>query len=161
MILAASVTIKDWLEQHQTLLGWMGVISVLTFLITAVTIPILIARIPHDYFLNTASREDLPLGSHPALRLVLLILKNVLGLLILASGLAMLILPGQGILTIFIGMMLLNFPGKRRLELYLIRRPAIRRGVNWIRHRAHRRPLALPDAPDNRPARTAASRKSS
>jgi hypothetical protein len=56
-------------------------------------------------------------------------------------GLAMLVLPGQGILTILIGVMLLDFPGKRRWELWLIRRRGVRHSIDWIRQRAARPPL--------------------
>jgi hypothetical protein len=147
MILASTYSvIKDWLEHHQNLLGWLGVLSLITFLATAAIIPILIARIPHDYFLDSAPREEVPLGSNPALRMILLILKNVLGLLIVLTGLSMVFLPGQGLLTMLVGILLLNFPGKRRLELSLVRRRPILRSINWIRRKAGRPPLALPPA---------------
>jgi hypothetical protein len=55
----------------------------------------------------------------------------------------MLVLPGQGVLTILAGITLLNYPGKRRLELWLVRRPAIHRAIDWIRRRAGRAPLEL------------------
>ena len=58
--------------------------------------------------------------------------------------LAMPLVPGQGILTILIGLSLLDFPGKRKMELKLIRLRAVRRGINWIRARAQQPPLELP-----------------
>ncbi len=58
--------------------------------------------------------------------------------------LAMPLVPGQGILTILIGLSLLDFPGKRKMELKLIRLRAVRRGINWIRARAQQPPLDLP-----------------
>jgi len=57
--------------------------------------------------------------------------------------LAMLVLPGQGLLTMFISLMLLDFPGKRRLEQSIVRRPIILRSINWLRERHHRPPLEL------------------
>jgi hypothetical protein len=45
-----------------------------------------------------------------------------------------------------IGLMLLEFPGKRRMELWLIRRKAISSAIHWIRAKAGRPPLEIPDA---------------
>lgn len=137
--------ITRWLEDHQNLLGWLGVLSLITFLGTAVIVPILLARLPSDYFLHTVNREEVPFGSNPALRITLLILKNMLGIVILLTGLAMLVLPGQGLLTILIGILLLNFPGKLRFELFLVRRRPILNSINWIRRKAGREPLELPE----------------
>jgi len=62
--------------------------------------------------------------------------KNILGLVLVAAGVVMLFLPGQGLLTIFLGIVLMNFPGKYRLERYIVSRGPVLRGVNWIRRRA-------------------------
>ncbi|HYG08570.1 MAG TPA: hypothetical protein VD835_01220, partial [Pyrinomonadaceae bacterium] len=51
--------------------------------------------------------------------------------------------PGQGVLTILMGVMLLDFPGKRRLELKLVSRPNVLRAINRIRQRFDRPPLQL------------------
>ncbi|MCC5805632.1 MAG: hypothetical protein JJU00_04815 [Opitutales bacterium] len=105
-------------------------------------IPLLIVRMPADYFI----REKVPLwpGLRPELRMALFAAKNLLGGILLLGGLAMLVLPGQGALTILVGIMLLNFPGKWRLERWLIRRRAIHRMMNWIRAKRHRPALHIP-----------------
>jgi hypothetical protein len=59
-------------------------------------------------------------------------------------GLLMLVTPGQGVLTILVGVTLLDFPGKRALELWIVRQPAVLRVTNWMRAKAHREPLQLP-----------------
>ena len=59
------------------------------------------------------------------------------------AGLAMLVLPGQGLLTILIGLMLLDFPGKRRLERRIVARPAILAMLNRMRARRGRDPLRV------------------
>jgi len=51
--------------------------------------------------------------------------------------------PGQGILTILIGVMLLNFPGKRRLERWLVSRPRVLPVINGLRARFGKPPLLL------------------
>jgi hypothetical protein len=67
----------------------------------------------------------------------------VLGVALVLVGIPLVPLPGQGILTIFAGLLLLEFPGKRRVEIALIRRPGVLRAVNWLRRRAHRPPLEI------------------
>jgi len=71
----------------------------------------------------------------------LLISKNLLGCVIVLLGIAMLVLPGQGILTIVIGLVLINFPGKYRLERWIITRGPVLRAINLIRQRSGRQPL--------------------
>ena len=105
-------------------LGWLFGISLLLFAGTLGAMPVVLARMRADYFV----RPDAPAagGRYPALRWALLALKNLLGLVLLPAGLAMLILPGQGIITVLVALTLLNFPGKRRLELQIVRRRPVR-----------------------------------
>jgi hypothetical protein len=72
-----------------------------------------------------------------------LTVKNAVGGLLLVAGILMLVLPGQGILTILAALALLNFPGKRALELRILHRPALLKGINWLRRRAGRKPLSF------------------
>ncbi len=46
-------------------------------------------------------------------------------------------------LTILLGIMLLDFPGKRGLELKLVRRQQVRRALDGIRKRFNQPPLLL------------------
>ena len=59
-------------------------------------------------------------------------------------GALMLVLPGQGLLTLLAGLMLVEFPAKRRLELWILRRAPVLRVVQWMRSRAGKPPLDLP-----------------
>jgi len=56
----------------------------------------------------------------------------------------MLLLPGQGIITILIGIMMLNFPGKFTLEQRIVQQPNVLRAVNWMRTKADRPVLEVP-----------------
>ena len=134
----------DWLEANQPLLWSLTVLSVIMFVATLIAMPLLIVRLPADYFTRRPVR-DWP-ARRPRLHLLLVILKNALGVVLLLAGLAMLVLPGQGLLTILVAVMLLDFPGKRRLQRWLIRRRPIFRAANWIRAKRHRPPLELPPA---------------
>jgi hypothetical protein len=134
----------EWLEEHKDLLWPVTVLSILMFVGALISVPLLVARIPADYFIRRPVR-DWP-TRHPAVHLVLVAAKNLIGLVLLLAGLAMLVLPGQGLLTVVVAIMLLDFPGKRRFELWLIRRRPIFRAVSWIRAKCHRSPLELPNS---------------
>jgi len=60
-------------------------------------------------------------------------LKKLLGLVFLLGGLAMLVLPGRVLLTLLVALVLLDFPGKYRLEKRLVRSPRVVSGINWLR----------------------------
>jgi hypothetical protein len=135
----------DWIQDHGTLLAWLGGLSVVTLLGSVLVLPVLLARMPADYFVTREPPPDSWRGHHPVLRIAILVVKNAFGALLVLAGLAMLVLPGQGLLTVLIGLMLVDFPGKRRLEVAIVRRPMIHRAIDWIRRRAHRPPLQLPD----------------
>jgi len=132
----------EWIEKHDVVLAWMAGTGLLVFVGSLVMIPLIIAYMPADYFVRI---DRGPLKRSP-LRQVLHVLKNLLGALLIAGGLLMLVLPGQGLLTMVIGLSLIDFPGKRNLEVRLVRMPKVHRSINWIRHRAGRPPILIPEA---------------
>lgn len=133
----------DWMRANDVLVIWLAVVSAVVFIVSLASLPWLVARIPVDYF-HEDHRPVLPWAErHPLIRWPLLILRNLAGLILFAAGLAMLVLPGQGLLTLLASLVLLNFPGKYRLERWLIRQPAILHSVNWLRKRGNRPPLRL------------------
>lgn len=136
------IVVIEWVRENDALVWVITAIGLVTFIATIVAIPLLVAQLPVDYFTRRPV-VGWP-ARRPALHLMLVLAKNLLGLLLLIAGLAMIVLPGQGLLTMFIGLLLIDFPGKRRLELWLIRRPWIRRAVTWVRRRHGKPPLKLP-----------------
>ena len=134
-----------WLSQREEIVAWVGGLSLLTLFVSFIAVPMVIRRMPYDYFLEESEAAEFIREQHPVLRISFLILKNFLGVILVLGGLIMFLTPGQGILTLLIGLLLLNFPGKRRLEIRLIRIKPLKKGVDWIRTRAKKRPLALPD----------------
>jgi hypothetical protein len=115
----------DWLGGHEIVLGWLFAISVLMFVGSLIAIPWLVIQIPADYFTHRRSLSDRWRQRHPLLRWTLLVTKNLCGVVLVLAGIAMLVLPGQGILTILVGLVCLDFPGKFALEYKLVRqRPA-------------------------------------
>ncbi|MDA0587691.1 MAG: hypothetical protein O2820_05240 [Planctomycetota bacterium] len=131
----------EYLQDHHSLIYWLAGGSVVMLVLGALFAPAVIARIPADYFVRETRVET---RSWHILRIVTRIGKNLLGVLLLVAGILMLILPGQGILTIFAALMLLEFPGKRRLELAIIRQRIVLKAVQWLRQRAGRDPLEMP-----------------
>jgi hypothetical protein len=127
------------------LAGWLFAVSVVMFLGSLVAIPFLVSRMRADYFVTSRPSLESWTGRHPVLRIAARIIKNALGVALLAAGFAMLVLPGQGVITMFLGLTLLDFPGKRRLELHIMRQRPVRHAINWIRTKAKRPPLILPD----------------
>jgi len=123
----------------------MGVASVVMFVGSLVLLPVLVLRMRADYFIDDRSRSQTFAHSHPVLRWSFLVVKNVLGVVLLVLGAAMLVGPGQGVLTILLSLSLLNFPGKRRLEIRLLRLPGVLAAINRLRHRAGHDPVVLPD----------------
>ncbi|MFQ5735201.1 MAG: PGPGW domain-containing protein [Planctomycetaceae bacterium] len=135
----------EWWPLSDVQNWWLGIASAVTFAGTLIGIPWLVARIRPDYFVNTTPAAESWWGRHRAVRVAALILKNALGVVLVLVGIVLLALPGQGVLTIVIGVMLLNFPGKRRFELWLVQRNSVSKGIHWIRRKAGRAPLELPD----------------
>ena len=133
----------DWIQCHRLFLGWLAASSLFTFVATLTVVPLLVVRIPHDYFARDKQRKNSWDGFHPVLRLALRIVKNLMGYVFVIAGIAMLVLPGQGLITLFIGITLLDFPGKYRVERWAIMLPAVLRCINWLRRRADRKPLVL------------------
>ena len=135
----------EWLQGYENKIWWIAVASILTFLAFLIVLPLLVIRIPSDYFARGRFQKKLWADHHLVLRIVLLIGKNLLGYVFLGVGISMLVLPGQGILTILAGIMLLNFPGKYRLVRWIVTRHQVLRALNWIRRCAGRPPLCLED----------------
>lgn len=127
----------------QTILQIAAILSLLIFLGSLIAIPVLIARMPQDYFLQekyVRCEKD----SYSIMDFLYLGIKNLAGIFLLFSGLAMLILPGQGIICILIGLSLISLPGKNSLMQRIVRRPLIFKALNWIRTREKQPPFLTP-----------------
>lgn len=126
----------------------VGVFSVVMFVGTLIAIPIILNRLPTNYFQHDLEHTWME-GYHPLFRQVGLIIKNTAGLIFLLAGIAMLVLPGQGILTMVIGISLLDFPGKRKLEHKLLTQPMVFQAMNAIREKCSKPPFDPPNAPSH------------
>lgn len=134
----------EFFGNHKALLGSLGLISLFIFVISLLSVPTVIARLPADYFMKERPATEACRHRHPIIRWLFLIGKNALGVALVLGGIAMLVLPGQGVLTMLIGILLLDFPGKRNLERWILERSAVEKIVNWIRRKRGREPLKFP-----------------
>jgi hypothetical protein len=134
----------DWFQSHEQWMWWLVVISAFTFVVSLLAVPWLLVRIPPRYFMSTKHAH--PWGDqHPIVHVVLLVMKNLLGVIFIVLGVLMLVLPGQGVLTILAGLVLLDFPGKHNVLLWTVSRPPVLASINWLRSRAKREPLVVPE----------------
>lgn len=133
----------DWIIENQQLFWVLGLTSVAVFVASLLIMPALIVRIPATYFAHDTRPPSRWEKHHPAVRLAILIAKNTLGVVLVVGGLAMLVLPGQGLLTLFAGVVLIDFPRKYAFERWLVRRRWIHRPVNWLRRKRCREPLKI------------------
>jgi len=135
----------EYIQSHETAMLWLAFGSIASFVGTLILVPFLVVRIPEDYFSHSRRHLSPWANQHPVIRGILMVLKNLLGVIFVLAGIVMLVLPGQGLLTIVIGIILLDFPGKYRLERWIISYQFILRSINWLRIRAKRNPLIIDD----------------
>jgi hypothetical protein len=134
----------DWITIDEITVWYLAAFSIVSFIATLLLVPFLVVRIPEDYFAEKKRHRWEPWANeHPVIRWSLLTAKNMLGYIFIVFGIAMLVLPGQGILTILIGIMFINFPGKYRLERWTVTRPPVLRAINRLRRNAGRQPLIV------------------
>jgi hypothetical protein len=134
----------DWVALHQGLLLSLAGLSVLMFFGSLIALPFLLARIPEDYFVDPQRHSARLKSLHPLLYVGLRLAKNLIGWVLVLAGILMLVLPGQGILTIITGLVLSDFPGKYMLERRLASNRSVLNGINWIRRRGGHPPLMPP-----------------
>lgn len=107
-------------------------------------VAVFLVKIPPTYFQDLHPR-GVWVDRHSALRLAAQIAKNSLGAVLVLVGIVMSLpgVPGQGLLTILIGVMLLDLPGKRGVERKIVGRPKVLRTINRLRKRFGKEPLVL------------------
>ncbi|MGH9821265.1 MAG: hypothetical protein ACRD43_13950 [Pyrinomonadaceae bacterium] len=139
----------DWLNDlwmsltpGKVLLG-IG-LFVLSFAVSLISIAVVMVKIPADYFSSHYQRDFLP-DSPWHVRWGAIAIKNALGVLLVLLGILLSLpgVPGQGILTILLGLIMLDIPGMRPLEARIIQRPAVLGTINRFRARYERPPLQV------------------
>ncbi|MBL4728169.1 MAG: hypothetical protein JKY40_02220 [Gammaproteobacteria bacterium] len=132
-----------YIQENENVLLILGIVSVVSFLATLIIIPWVVLRIPADYFSKPRRVSLVSSSAHPSLKIVVFIVKNLFGVAVMLLGIAMLVLPGQGLLTILIGMVLIDFPRKYRFQRWLISREPVFKSANWLREKGGKKPLIV------------------
>lgn len=112
---------------------------------TVAIVALVVVNLPVTHFRRPpASPPVTPLGAGGWVRRAA---RNALGVLLIVIGALLSLpgIPGQGVLTMLVGVMLVDFPGRRRLETALVRRPGVLAGLNRVRAWFGRPPLAPPE----------------
>jgi hypothetical protein len=122
--------------------GWAIALLLVGFFGSIALATILLVYLPADYFIH-GHRELAFMRGRPILRFAAKVLKNVIGAILVVAGIVMLFTPGQGVLTVLIGVMLLDFPGKQQLERKLLGQPKVLHAVNGLRARFGKPPVQL------------------
>ena len=138
----------EWLKAYLPD-GWNGwhlamagvALGIATALVSLVVVGFVLVRLPADFFVNPEARR--PIDRHPVLKVVLCIVRNLLGYFLIVLGIALSLpgVPGQGVLTILMGVLLIDFPGKHHAERWLLMRRGVLTAVNKFRARLGRPPL--------------------
>ncbi len=148
----------EWLQSRLPE-GWTGLhitlaataIAVASAVVSLFVVGYVLARLPADFFVNHAARSCTV--KHPVLRVLWIGLRNLIGYLLIALGVVLSLpgVPGQGILTILMGVVLVDFPGKYRVERWIVSRKIVSGAVNKLRERLGKPPLILPERVTSKP----------
>ena len=135
--MSVSEKIISWSSMNSDLLFLLGSLSIFILIISVFMMVLIISFLPEDYFKseNRNLISSVQNSRYPLLKLFVLITKNFFGVLLLLSGILMLVLPGQGILTIITGLVFMDYPGKYKFERKLLRQKGVINSINWIRSR--------------------------
>lgn len=147
--------ILDWLSLHKMQLLWGIGIFAISLLLSTFACGIVILQLREDHFHLEGAPES-QTKRPPWKRTLLTLGKNILGVSLVILGLVMALpgVPGQGLLTMFIGLVLVDFPGKRDIERRIIARKAIFDGCNRLRRRFGKKPFTLDFDPHSVPGKT-------
>lgn len=116
----------------------------LSLTVSTIAVAFVMIKIPPEYFSKTHKREFMT--DKPWLvRWGAVIAKNVLGVVLIGLGILLSLpgVPGQGFLTILLGLIMLDIPGKRPLEAKIISRPKVLSAINSLRAKYNKPPLIL------------------
>ncbi|WP_020396512.1 PGPGW domain-containing protein [Thiolinea disciformis] len=131
-------TVLNFINHYKSFFVSLGMISVALVIISIILLPWLISLIPADYFQKPRTEENNKVLWQP-----INIVRNIIGLVIVLAGIAMLVLPGQGLLAILVGIGVMNFPGKYELERWIVSRPGVLSALNWVRSKVNKPPLLV------------------
>lgn len=139
----------EWLASFWESITWgkvlVGVVLFLiSFSLSIAAIAIVMVKIPANYFSSHYQQDFLP-NSPWLVRWGAVLAKNIFGVFLILLGIVLSLpgVPGQGVLTILLGLIMVDIPGKRPLEAKIIKRPTILAAVNDLRAKYNKPPLEM------------------
>lgn len=139
----------EWLDPFLETLTLRNVLIgvglfVLSFSLSIASIAIVMVKIPANYFSSHYKHDFLP-DSPFLVRWGAVIAKNIFGIFLICLGIVLSLpgVPGQGVLTILLGLIMVDIPGKRPLEARIIKRPTVRQAIDRLREKYDKPPLEL------------------
>jgi hypothetical protein len=119
-------------------------IFVISLAVSFAAIGLVMVKVPENYFSSHYQRDFLP-DSPWLVRWGAVAAKNIAGVFLILLGIVLSLpgVPGQGILTILLGLIFIDIPGKRPLEARIIKRPTVLSAINNLRARYGKPPLVL------------------
>ncbi|WP_241972527.1 hypothetical protein [Aliidiomarina haloalkalitolerans] len=139
--------VPDWMmyiySVFQPYLPLLASTSIVMALASMIIIPWLIVKMPADYFCHHHRERH-----WNATRVLFYVVRNAFALVLFIAGFIMLILPGQGLLTILIAIIVSDVPGKYLVERWLLAQKSVYRSMNWIRRHYNKEPLKKPSKED-------------
>ncbi len=117
--------------QHPSVLAGVTIVSVAGVVFGFLGVSRLVCWLPSNYFMVFENQKNAPKLFRPQMQIV----KNLAGGILICLGMVMLIVPGQGLLTLFLGLVIMDFPGKNKVIRCLIRVKTIQNSLNWIRRK--------------------------
>ncbi|MGI8494598.1 MAG: hypothetical protein ACR2L1_04700 [Pyrinomonadaceae bacterium] len=139
----------NWLLQIWESLTWgkigLGLgLFVISLTFSTLAVGIVMVKIPADYF-SSHHHPEFMSGKPFLVRWSAVILKNFFGVILIVLGILLSLpgVPGQGLLTILLGLIMMDIPGKKPIEAKIIKRPAILSVINKLRARHQKPPLIL------------------
>lgn len=125
-------------------LGWGGSVLLGVSITAAATVVgfAAIVYLPANHFMP----EAIPVRPrHPVARIAIRVLRNLLGYALILLGMVMMLplVPGPGLVFVLLGLSLIDFPGKRALQVRLLQRPAVRNFITSLRARYGRPPFIV------------------
>lgn len=143
--------IVAWLLRFWEALTWTEILVFIglflaSLVLSFVAIGIVMVKIPANYFSSHYRQDFLP-GSHWTVRWGAVIAKNIFGVFLIGLGILLSLpgVPGQGVLTILLGLIMIDIPGKRPIEAKIIKRPTVLAAMNSLRAKYNKPPLELDD----------------
>ena len=134
-------SITEFISSYKVYILWLATISLFVFIFSLLSIKWLVALIPTNYFIKKKKVKSK--RKYSFIWFLSIIVKNLIGYTLILGGILMLVLPGQGLFTILMGLILSNYPGKYSIERKFISMPSILKTVNWLRKKSDKPPLQI------------------